>query len=84
MSADTSHIVATAAAKSFAHLVEQNNLDVGDALVALEIFMAISVIYTAIKSGQPQPRRYASEILDIMTENSLNRINHLFEKGLLK
>ncbi len=81
MSAGNSHAVAIATAKSFAHLVKQHNLEVGDALVALETFVAVSILNIAIESGQPHPRRYVTEILDMMTENGINRINDLMEKG---
>lgn len=76
-----SHALATALAKEFSWGAKESGMDVGDALIALETFMAVSIFNIAIESGQLQPRAYVSEILDLMTENCMNRLNDLIERG---
>ncbi len=83
MSADSSHAVAVALSKEFVTLSQEYRLDLMDGLVALETFIAISLAYAAIKTGQPDRRRYIQEILDVMTENCITRINEIDAKGKL-
>ena len=82
MSNDPSHALATAMAKEFFAGVKERGLDVGYSLIALETFVAVSILNIAIESEQPQPRRYVTEILDVMTENCVGRLNDIMEEGI--
>ena len=77
----TVHSIATETIISFAHSVNENNLELNEALLALETFVTGTVFLLAQRNGQPDLLKYVSEILDLMTENAMKRINDLLERG---
>ena len=61
--------------KSFFAAAEAESLPTAEILVMLETFLVVSLVYAAALSGTPQPRRYITEMLDVMTERAAGRVN---------
>ena len=69
------HKIVTDHVKSFFAAAEAESMPTAEILVMLETFLVVGLLYAAALSGTPQPRRYITELLDVMTERAAGRVN---------
>lgn len=79
---DPSHEIATRHIQGFFADMVQAGLSHQEALVALESFIVIALIHVASQDSRiSQKKRYASELLDMMTEAAAKRINDFYQEA---